>query len=352
MLIGERTRRLKERSRRPLRGEVEMAMRIPVFESASQRTAAAKRSVQIASTAALLLLTAAALQLSAQTAAPPQAITLARHYQAGEKVAYTLSSFNQSRATTTEYEARAAADVSKDAAGIFVENFAWTDLSVNDSQVRLSAASRAFREPLSLAQGAKLGVSGLGQVQAGLIAPITDLLTFYADVKIAMNQHGLSHPGDHAYVSFGAPSSWADGSKIILGQDSVDFAIALKSVDPTAGTATLSVRHVPPEKSQLKLPAPWMSTPVATSQNNWVQVEKTNDGKYIASIGQETFDVEIKLALATGRILSGTLDNPVEISERVCTDAALANCGNPERYTVRRQITLRAEPTPALAPSK
>jgi hypothetical protein len=292
--------------------------------------------------------------LFSQTGNPqagPQAV-LARHYQEGEKIGYTISSLNHARAETTEYEARAEGVASKDQAGVFVESLAWTDLQLNDRQVRFSAASSAFREPLSLAPGAKLGLSDLGKVQPGLIAPITDLLTFYADTKIAMNQKGLMRAGDHAYVSFAKPSSWADGTKVIVGEDSIDFAILLQSVDQAAQVATLVVRHVPPEQPQLKLPARWMSAPVGASQNNWVQVEKTSDGKYRAGVGQETFDVEIKVSLATGRILSATLDNPVDVMERVCTDAALTACGDPERYSMRRQITLHADATPALGPSK
>jgi hypothetical protein len=135
-------------------------------------------------------------------------------------------------------------------------------------------------------------------------------------------------------------------------QDSIDFAVMLRSIDQATQTATLVVRHVPPEQPQLKLPARWMATPVATSQNNWVQVEKTSDGKYIAGVGQETFDVEIKLSLATGRILSANMDNPIQVSERLCTDAALTACGDPERYSIHRQLTLRADPTPAQGPAK
>ena len=86
-----------------------------------------------------------------------------------------------------------------------------------------------------------------------------------------------------------------------------------------------------------------MNERVGNTANNWVQVEKGSDGKFVAGIGQETFNVEIKIALATGRILSATMDNPVVVSERVCTDAALTACGSPERYTVHRQITLRAD---------
>jgi len=295
---------------------------------------------------AVLVLTCLISPGAAQTMNPLPQPVLARHYQDGEKIAYTISSFNQSHGKSTEYEARAEGVVSKDASGAFAETFAWTDLQLNDAQVRLSPGSLAFREPLSLAPGSRLAISSLSRVQPGLIEPITDLLTFYADVKIAMNQK-LARAGDHAYMKFGAPSSWADGTKIVLGEDSIDFDVTLRSVDQVAQTATLMVRHVPPAQPQIKLPAAWMGDHVGTLPNNWVQVEKGADGKYTAGVGQETFDVQIKLSLATGRILSATIDNPVQVMERVCSDAALVSCGNPERYIIHRQMTLHADPSPA-----
>lgn len=223
---------------------------------------------------------------------------------------------------------------------------------MNDQQVHLSPGSLALREPLSLASGFKLALPGLGKVQPGLIDPVADLLTFYADLKIAMNQKALLHAGDHAYVNFGASNSWADGTRVVLGQDAIDFEVLLQSVDEAKQVASLLVRHVPPEQPQIKLPARWMSAPVDASQNNWVQVEKRTDGKYAAGVGQETFDVQIKIDLATGRILSATMDNPVDVMERICDDAALTACGNPERYSIHRQITLRADPTAAQSASR
>jgi hypothetical protein len=301
-------------------------------------------------TPGLLIAQAAGTMNATPTTAPP--VALARHYQDGEKIAYTIGGLNQSRSKTTEYEARAEGVVSKNSAGVFVENLAWADLQLNDNQARLSAASRAFRQPLSLAKGFKLAIPDLTKVQAGLVGPIADLLTFYADVKIAMNQQTLTHAGDHAYVKFGAPNSWADGTHVTLGEDAVDFDVTLQSIDQAAQVATLIVRHVPPAQPQIKLPAPWMSERVGSAANNWVQVEKVSDGMYIAGVGQETFDVEIKLALATGRIVSATMDNPVDVLERACTDAALTACGAPERYSIHKRITLRAEPASAPSASR
>lgn len=272
---------------------------------------------------------------------------LARQYQAGERIAYTISCINQARAKTTEYEARAEGAVQQDAAGVFVEQLSWTDLQINADQLRLSASSRAFHEPLSLAPGAKLAIPPLNNVQPDLIGPIADLLTFYADVKIAMNQKTLLHPGDHVYVKYGAPNSWADGKRVIAGEDSIDFDVKLQSIDQANGYATVVVRHVPPAQPQIKLPAAWMNDRVGDTANNWVQVEKTSDGKYIAGVGEETFDVQIQVALATGRILSAIMENPVQVEERACSDAALTACGSPERYTIHREITLRGDQPPA-----
>lgn len=307
------------------------------------------KSERIGAASLLVLCLFAIASLSAQSARPvnsvPQSL-LARHYQDGEKIAYTISSLNESRGKSNEYEARAVGVVGKDPSGVYAETFAWTDLQLNDAQVRLSPGSLAFREPLSLAPGSRLAISSLNRVQPGLIEPITDLLTFYADVKIAMNQK-LARAGDHAYVKFSTPSSWADGTKIMLGEDSIDFDVTLRSIDPATQTATLLVRHVPPAQPQIKLPAAWMADRAGTLPNNWVQVEKAADGKFTAGVGQETFNVEIKLSLGTGRILSATMDNPIQVIERVCSDAALANCGSPERYTIHRGITLRSDQTAA-----
>jgi len=61
-------------------------------------------------------------------------------------------------------------------------------------------------------------------------------------------------------------------------------------------------------------------------------VERTKNEKYLAAVGKETFDVEIRLSLADGMILSGTLDNPVETIKRECEDAALTKCGDPRPH--------------------
>ena len=150
-------------------------------------------------------------------------------------------------------------------------------------------------------------------------------------------------------VKHGLPNSWADGTYVVFGQDAIDFDLTLQAVDAAANVATVLVRHLPPAQGQIKFPAAWMLNPVGNAANNWSEVERTQDGKFTAEVGLETFTVELKIALDTGRILSATMDNPVEVLERDCSDVALTTCGAPTQYRIRRQITLHAETTTAAA---
>jgi hypothetical protein len=146
--------------------------------------------------------------------------------------------------------------------------------------------------------------------------------------------------GDHFYFKRGTPNSWADGNYVLLGQDSIDFDFTLKDVDAASKIVTILIKHVPPEEPEVQLPAVWMKKAVADTPNNWVQVQKTRDGKYLGAVGKETFDVEMKLSLLDGRILSGTINNLLETVERECADAALNVCGDPKPHPIKRQIEI------------
>jgi hypothetical protein len=261
---------------------------------------------------------------------------LARHYTEGEKLTYHMKGDNDGWA----YEVQASGIVNKDASGHFVEEYAWSDFKSN-APMSLSPASLNFRQTLSLDPAIQPSIPNLSQVQPFLIGPITDLLTFYSDLWLTIRQSGLAQAGDHAYVKFGGPSSWADGNYVILGEDSIDFDLTLKELNASTQVATLLVRHVPPPQPKIKLPAPWMQTPAADTANNWIDVKGKNAaGKYVAQVGKETFDVEIKISMKDGRILSATLDNLVKTRQRECSDAAFLDCGEPSAHEIHRQIEL------------
>lgn len=277
---------------------------------------------------------------SAQAPAAAPSI-LSRHYQEGEKLTYHMKATNKDRVNTTAYEADAVGVVKKNAAGSFVEEYAWTNLIVNGKPFPMTPAMKDFRQNLSLDPAGASGVPNLSQV-IPMVGPITDMLTFYADLLLATRINKFSKPGDHFYFDAlsSRPNSWADGVSTLIGEDVIAFDITLKDIDTANKIATLEVRHVPPANPQIKLPADWMRTPVADTPNNWVELQKHSDGKYSGSVGKEIFDASIKTSIVDGKILSATLDNPVEVIERDCTDIALTNCGDPMRYQIHRQVEL------------
>jgi hypothetical protein len=284
-----------------------------------------------------LLFLLAALPFSVAQAAPSP---LARHYTNDEKLIYHMKGDNDG----WTYEVRASGVVKKDAAGHFVEEYAWSDFKSN-APMSLSPASLSFRQALSLDPAAPPSIPNLSQVQPFLIGPITDLLTFYSDLWIAIRHSDLKRAGDHAYVNLGGPSSWADGTYVILGEDSIDFDLTLKELNTSTQVATLLVHHVPPAQPKVKLPAAWMQTPVADTPNNFIDVKGKNAaGKYVAEVGKETFDVEIKTSLKDGKILSATLDNLVKVHHRECSDAAFTDCGEASAHQIHRQIELEWVP--------
>lgn len=279
-------------------------------------------------------------QTPAQVTAQQTSAAFSRKYQEGEKLAYRMKATNKGRYQTTAYQADLDCLVKKDAAGVSSEECAWSNLVVNNNPVTLSPAAQTFRQSLSLDPTIAPSVPDLSQV-VPLIGPITDLLTFYSDLWLINKLNQLHKVGDHFYFPHGTPNSWADGNYVLLGQDSIDFDFTV--ADSTAdGINTIVVRHVPPANPQIKLSAEWMKAPVSNTPNNWVEVEKGAD-KFSAEVGKETFDVRLKVA-KNGKILSATMENPVEVLARDCTDAELRQCGDSVRYQIKRQIELISSP--------
>lgn len=265
---------------------------------------------------------------------------LSRQYVEGERLAYRMTASNRGRTQTTAYEATARGAVRRDTKGIFYEEYEWDDLLWNGAAVSLPEASRNFRQLLSLAPGFASVLPDFSKIDLRLVGPTSDFMTFYADVSLAMRQPGLRRAGDETRVNHGAPNSWADGTSVVVGEDSIDFVISLGESSSDRGTRDLLVRHVVPDHPQITIPAEWMRTPVADTPNNWIEVERLGNGRYLASIGKETFDARIVVQAATGKIVSAALDNPVEVFERECRDGALVQCDDGVRYQILRRIQI------------
>lgn len=273
-----------------------------------------------------------------------------------------MTGSNRGREHTISYAAEAHAIVRRDEQGRFFEEFRWTRLQLNGQDVPLDQASLDFRQRVSL--DARIDMTppapqDIARINPMLIGPVFDLMTFYVDLHPALHQGKLTHIGDRVHVPHSQPNSWADGTRVIIGEDCIDFELALTHTDNTS--ATLNVRHVPPERSSIRLPAEWMHERINPQRpNNWVQVQRAQDsaapgadadggadagagaaGRFVAAAGHETFDVVIVVDRLSGAITSATMDNPVDLVQRTCSDDALTDCGEPVKFQIRRRIELR-----------
>jgi len=287
----------------------------------------------------IVLVVAGAGAVAAQTPGDEQKV-LQRRCHEGEKLAYMMKATNES----WHYSIEADGLTKKDPDGSCFDEFRWSEFASEGKLVVLSPATLDFREQLTLDPNHKPAIPDFSKFDPRIIGPVTDLMTFYVDYWLGAKIGKLVHAGDHFYFKRGTPNSWADGAYVLLGEDSIDFDYTLKAVDRSAGTATLVVRHVPPEKPEIKIPAEWMQKPVSDTPNNWVQIQKTQDGKFLGAVGKETFEVTVQLSLADGKILSARMNNPVETVERECQDAALTKCGEPKPHAILRQVEISLKP--------
>lgn len=315
------------------------------------------KSFPLKSSRGLLTALIVALQLgclcptmqAAEDAPTPEPTPWARRYTEGEAIHYhmrtTLRTRGEKHLSTIDIDGV----VKKDPAGKFYEELAWNNYTVNEKPVALSPAAQAFRQQLTLPLIAEpadfmkivMAINSLGRLDPVLLPPVADLSTFYVDLMLLSHLGAQAKAGDHRFISMGGQAnSWADGVRLVIAEDAVDFDCTVQQIDQAAKTANLLIKHVPPAKFSIKSPADWMRTKVADTENNWVEVKKNDNGTYTASVGKETFDVEIKVSLTDGKILSVVMSNPIEALERVCPDSSLANPGEPVRYQLHRLVEI------------
>jgi hypothetical protein len=235
--------------------------------------------------------------IAAQQAAT-EAGTLQRRYTNGAVSHYLMTGDNDG----WQYTIEATDVVKRNPRGRYYEEIGWSSLA-SSAQQALTPASLALRQTVSLDDPASyVRAPNLANVQPLLIGPITDTLTIYSDLLLAM-QAKLVRPGQTVYVSRSTPNSWADGQRVLLGKDVVDFSLRVETVNPVEHTETLLIQHVPPPELHVQLPAKWMQEPTSANPNNFVQVSKQDDG-FTAETGKETFDVRLVTDTRDGHILS------------------------------------------------
>lgn len=270
---------------------------------------------------------------------------LTRWYELGERVSYRITATTRDRTGTSSYAATARSIVKRDQMERLFEEFEWPDLVWNGMPVQMSPIDAQARPILSLSADRRPATPDLSKVAPRLIAPTVDLLSFYADAWVAMQQPTLRFAGNRAIVfNRGETTSWADGTRVILGEGSSELEITLDDVNLNEGTATLTLLHAPPARPPIRIPAEWMRTRVTDLPNNWIQVVRVGPRQLVASVGKETREVTMRMSLTNGKIYSARMENQVDVFERECTDEALTMCGEAVRYQINRQIAIAEGP--------
>lgn len=288
--------------------------------------------------ALLAVLLSLSLPAEAQTSSPVPT-PFHRSYVEGQILHYRMQGINEA----WHYSVEAKGTVKKDGNGVFYEDFGWSNMLTDGKPEILAASMVGYTQHLSLDPAQFPGPPNLNGVDPKMVGPVTDLMTFYVDYWLAAKFNQLQKPGDHFYFANPTVPSWADGQRVLVGEDAIDFDMTLKSVDTAKGIAELEVRHVAPAQPRIHLAALWMQAPVAGQANNWVQVTRTGDGQYLAAVGRENFDVHLTISLADGKILHGEMENPVDTIERICSDATLTQCGEAKPHHIMRTIKIDPE---------
>jgi hypothetical protein len=256
--------------------------------------------------------------------APPEPL-LRRQYREGDAWVHRIEGRN-----AANYSEQIAGSVRRRADGVPFDELTWLSAPDLRQAITLDGASGPF-SPADVA-------AGIAKAPR-LVGPFTDLLTFYADLYLAMHAGALRQTGDRFHYENSTLGSWADGRNVLVGEDHIDFVFELTNIDRTSSVATVHVQHVPPVAPRIQLPADWMRAPVADTPNNFVQVRRTTGG-YRASIGKETFDVTLRIRLSDGMLLGATMTNPVETMDRECVDRALTNCAESRPGRLVREVEL------------
>jgi hypothetical protein len=256
---------------------------------------------------------------------------LARKYNEGEVLKYKITGGGVNNGPG--YYGEAVSTVRKSTAGVFYEEWKWSGVRENGQDVTLPDD---FRQYVSLDPAFKVKMPEL------MHGPFLDTLNFYVDIVLARRQDAIRKPGDHAYVKRNLPNSWAFGDTLV-GYDCVDFDITFTELAESSGTAAVLVKHVPPPGGCSRpAPAEWMNKPVSDTANNFFQVKKA-DGKYSVMVGKEVFNVEVRLSVPSGKILSAAMYNPVAGIGLTCSDAKFSDCGAPEDFSLIRNISMELE---------
>jgi hypothetical protein len=272
----------------------------------------------------------AALVLSSCATSTPQ-LSPHRSYRDGESFSYEMTT----RAFHNGQLTGATRAISVHSVNANTETIRW--VSLIESEVdHTDIAQQVAPYTVSLAEGGSLDLPPLDF--PAMTGSITDLHTFYVAVSERLGLSGLTAVGDST-VSDALIGDWADGEDILLGKDCTRATLTL--IERTADTATLEARFTPPSEPCFEPAYDWMSERIDASLPNNFQQVRVNGEQRMAMWGLEQFSVRVVIDRDSGRILSGTLENLLQLTIRGGCTAELSNCQFETPMEIRRHVELR-----------
>jgi hypothetical protein len=274
------------------------------------------------------------------TACAQKNLVFERRYEEGEHILYKLKGRTQSPTGMVVYRAKARSEVRKKNKKEFVEEFKFEEVSIDDKPIVLDENHTPLDLKLSLNSKSRLSFPDFSKVHPAIVGLSLDLMTIYADLQLVQKNWDIKKDGDNFYLKDSKSNSWADKTYLVQAEDAIDFSMSVLKRDEEAKTLEILIKHVPPEKESIKLKADWMKKPIGHRPNNWLQVKKLSAKKFAVSVGKEIIEVKIKLDLLYGKIIDASLDNTIEIKERICFDETYLFCGRTNEYELKKEFLL------------
>jgi hypothetical protein len=258
--------------------------------------------------------------------------TYVRHYVNGQVTRYSYTESQAGTELTAVVRLRSYVRH-----GIGGERVKWVALYSNGQD--LSAQARAFPSyDMSLDPKDPDGLTLPDTQTAGQLQnPVDDLYTFYGGLSSAVGIGNLHQPGQ-SYVEPTLLHGNFPSATAPVGQDLVQVTTTLTSL--SARRATFTGSFQPPPGGGLTLSQPWMSSPVCGSTPNNFELVQAEGSQWLALWGCESFTVTTVVDRPIGQIVSGQINDQLQVDLTLCQDEALTECSPLPPTTLQRTVQL------------
>jgi hypothetical protein len=270
-----------------------------------------------------------------------------RVYAPGETYRYEMvRTYHENGAFKREEIAQSVHEVPADGAPRERISFSKLTKQTDEGTEDLTVAIAAFPAyEASIAQADNPHALALPDIKGwdmGVVGPVTDLHTFLVAVSPQVGVDKVQRPGD-TYTSPEAPvASWANGDDIPVGEDCIQIAITMKSLD--ADSAVYETSFTPPAEQTLEMLQPWMEAQVVDGTPNNFQQQMKMGPAAAVMWGREEFVITTTVRRSDGMILRATMDNTLDLRLKVGCDPALTTCQHELPMKIQRDLTLELIP--------